>query len=1002
MHEHHPQLTEIPKKHQYDISTILGIPVEDIQIPPELSDRQTRYLDKHFANASKEDMAERLWRLRLELQDKLGKIKEKKEPKKDVDQDQDFVTPDDFSTTSKIADEQKADEEVAEDENARPKIDTKATKEARLNVLQNDPEFVRALVSYRYFLSRSNETAQAGLSRHREEEKQLNGTYEEYRGKEKEMTRREDELNDLLTKIFRRGDKQMIESELEYRDMLEDEIKTVAGDLQEIRVKNPSAAARIEYDTIKEYAEQLRTTGFIWTKSRKKLLHDILTGALTSRPVVALMGETGVGKTAAIFAASEKLTGRDPERTVGGEHEKFVRLLATPSLDGGYEFGPLLRAMTGKDSSQDKQPKRGGGVFFDDEFNTRPTSTQREILKFVAEARPGRKVSIPGTPLVEEVVAGFIYVAGGNPPGERYDREETGIETKREFAGNVINVDYLEQSAENPELYQILLAALLDADTKRLTAITPGEAEPGWQTDAATGVQSLNLDKKSGGFLWRFANCWKELFNAFSHKDTILHQQNSAQPKDAYYLDSFILDPGVVISWLDQYKADPSARRQHIEVYLTGKLTTYLSQFEAGEQDIVKQYLAAFDIADTKDVKKPEMKILTPKEIGFLNPNVPRPQETPKEKPPRFETHEIFAADGTKIEYVKETVGDWPSGAMLTKKKDAPVAAPDTLTVLGLLKRADEKQPDKTIIVCDLGNKTGRIFVLADVITHYELPVPETGKPFAYDRAKANEYGLTEVTVKGHPKAQELIDKLMDKDQSFTKTEQQPDPTDAKKKITVTVFDPEKVKAYWTAYCADLPNIPEKSIWYFEQAYAGRLADTIDSDSKTTLTAKHTPHFGNSEFMLAMDWPEFDWDNAAEKNSAVKPCAAIMKRLFGKDDMTVITRDEINAALWQDHDRRIPSNGARAVMAELVPGQDNNQFELRLINYDEYARAVEDKGWGEHNLWTHADSYFFHEGGARRGLFAGYRGAGGAAYVGSDWRGARHDGAAVRLVLARK
>jgi len=252
--------------------------------------------------------------------------------------------------------------------------------------------------------------------------------------------------------------------------------------------------------------------------------------------------------------------------------------------------------MTGKSSSIDESPSKGGGIFFDDEFNTRPTSVQRQILKFVSEARAGRKVAAPGTPLTITVEPGFLYLAAGNPPSERYEREETGIETKREFAGNVINVEYLEQTNENPELYQVLLAALLDSKTGRLTAVTSKEVQPEWVKDSATVEFHIDTDPSVGGFLFRFAKCWNELFKAFSHKDTVLHKAYPAKPKAEYHLSSFILDPGVVISWVDQYKASPKDRKKHLATFLISKLKTYIKQFPEDEQNIVNNYLSHFAV----------------------------------------------------------------------------------------------------------------------------------------------------------------------------------------------------------------------------------------------------------------------------------------------------------------------------------------------------------------------------------------------------------------------
>lgn len=152
-----------------------------------------------------------------------------------------------------------------------------------------------------------------------------------------------------------------------------------------------------------------------------------------------------------------------------------------------------------------------------------------------------------------------------------------------------------------------------------------------------------------------------------------------------------------------------------------------------------------------------------------------------------------------------------------------------------------------------------------------------------------------------------------------------------------------------------------------------------------------------------MDFPEFDYNNAPEKAAALSPeTKKILQALFGTEDFTNLKRNDINSALWSDHENRIPSDKAREVITELLgPGQNPDDYELRLLRYDEYARASS-QGYGHKNLWTHFDGYYAHEDGHRYGLGGGVRGRGGAAHVGGDRRGVRVDFPSVRVVLSRK
>ncbi|MCR4313812.1 MAG: hypothetical protein NUV84_01020, partial [Candidatus Uhrbacteria bacterium] len=759
----------------------------------------------------------------------------------------------------------------------------------------------------------------------------------------------------------------------------------------------------------------------------------------------ALMGETGSGKTALAHAAAIILSSRDSERDVGGATGKFEKLLATVGgiKDGEtyYKYGALLRAMTGKSSSIDTNPSVGGGIFFDDEFNTRPTSVQRQILKFVSEARAGRKVSVPGTTISVTIAPGFLYLAAGNPSSERYDREETGIETKREFAGNVLNVEYLEQTAQNPELYQVLLAALMDRATGRLTAVTPGEIAPEWkEADAITGESHLDTDPTAGAFLWRFSNAWRELFKAFSQQDTALNVKNPSQPKSTYHLSTFILDPGIVLTWMDRYKASPKDRKGHLATFVLDQFAKYLSQFPQDEQKIVEAYLNHFGIAlsapsdksakdkqllaiHKKESIKPTARVLTPKELGYLNPNVPRPIDK-HDRPPTDAISPLLDADGNEIgKHVRVSVLGIEPNTELKRRGDVTDAdVPQLVTFLGVGYDEASNKMDRTRILVRADDGTIKQYDLETFKTYFVVellpppPAPEMGElaPFAYDRKKAKEYGFSELAIEAHRPAQQIIDAIYARDSRFVTLHKtgSPDPDSTTTPPAILTADKYKLnqaalKAEWNKNCPDLPNVPEKSLWYFKALADYRLSNTIDGDDPNNLTnpaLPHIPGFGQRSFMLAMDFNEFDWDNAADKQAAITPqTKAILRKLFNTEDPTNLKRDGVNTALWSDHENRVPSTKAKEIIEEFLgAGENSDDFELRLLRYDEYARAASAQGFGQKNLWTYFDGYYAHDDGHRSGLHGGYRVLGGAARAGHGHREARHDGLAVRLVLSRK
>ncbi|KKW33484.1 MAG: hypothetical protein UY76_C0001G0003 [Candidatus Uhrbacteria bacterium GW2011_GWA2_52_8d] len=993
---------------RFDLSTLMGIKVEEVVVSPEdraKADAMIAQLNKDKANPAQK--AEIAWALRRKLRNDLAKVK------------------------------------VYTFRGSERHVNPSRTSLGRAKLLSKDPSHAVPLSVYHALLEDPQvaTTLQTELARHEREKNDINGTYDEFKKLETNLSDERAKLNALLTKMFKQAGQDPDVMDLLERSVLESKVEDIEASLELVKKKSPDVAALIEYDTINEYARQLRENGFIWTKSRQKLLQEVLTGALTSRPVAAFLGETGTGKTAMARAVAIELSSREPERTVGGDQAKFERLFASPAISNGknyYEYGPALRAMAGKTSSMDTDSGRGGGIWVDDEYNTRPTSVQRQILKFVSEAKAGRTVSVPGTPLTEKIQPGFLYLALGNPPSERYDREETGIETKREFAGNVLNVEYLEQTPDNPELYQVLLASLMDRKTGRLTAVTPEEVAPAWKKDAATGKSSLDTDSTYGAFLWRFSQAWGELFKAFSHKDTVLHKKHSGDPKAQWYLPSFILDPGVVLSWIDQYKASPKARKGHVSEFFLNKLATYLSQFPDEERATVEKYLIHFGIAlsapaastpettrlreiHQRETTKPTITVLTPKDIGFLNPNVPRPKE--KAEPPKFNAVDLLDVNGDVVgQYVRESVlGVEPGGVVVKRARVTNPDVPQRVTVEGFAFDQTTKQADKTRVVVRDPDGNPFEYTLVDFRANFEReapPTPETGElaPFNYDHVRAREYGFSEMKIEAHPKAQELIDAVHARDARFVTThkvgDSDPDSTTNPKAILAAdkhKLNEDALKAYWLAECSDLPDIPEKSFWYFKALADHRLTNTIDGDDPNNLanpTRPHIPDFGQKAFLLAMDFKEFNFDNADEKTAALTPQnKRILHTLFGIEDPTKISRNQLNQALWSDHEGRVQSDKAVAVIRELLLAGENPQdYELRLLRFDEYARLASSQDLGQKNLWTHFEGYYAHDGGRRLGLFGGRHDPGGVgvARVDCGLRDSRFGYLVFRLVLSRK
>jgi MoxR-like ATPase len=287
--------------------------------------------------------------------------------------------------------------------------------------------------------------------------------------------------------------------------------------------------------------------------------------------------------------------------------------------------------------------------------------------------------------------------------------------------------------------------------------------------------------------------------------------------------------------------------------------------------------------------------------------------------------------------------------------------------------------------------------------------IPPSSSELTYDTTftpaqeqAARREGFAKVELESHPKAQELIAAIVAKDSRF-ETIEQIDPTDPIMG-NKSVLDPQKVKEFWATHCTTLPPIPEKSMWWFYALYNGRLDKHINSDDKNAPALPDVPDFLSTGAMFVMDYPEFDYDNQQQIDVAKNhPSMEILKTFFSTDDPTNISRDTVNTSLWEgDPDRRVQSTAAKNIVDNILGTNAHQQYELRLMHYDEYARLAQSQNYGTKNLWTHFEGYQQYDDGLRQGLISGYVGNGGAANVGSYSRDSVNVDISVRLVLARK
>src|SRR3989344_2887310 len=322
------------------------------------------------------------------------------------------------------------------------------------------------------------------------------------------------------------------------------DVEQSRGELNELLFESRELAASAEYEMLRGWSRDLKDTGFIWTPSRRALLDEIEIAAFSGRPILG-SGESGTGKTRLFDAAALRLTGF-PANKMAGKDTRFEKEVAVRDIQGGeglYEYGSVGEAFTGLRTTKDAEPEHEGKWVIAKEFNTRTPAEQAEILSHVESWRPCKEVVMPVTNRKATIRPKAQFIAEVNLAGAKFsNREDIPLEVLRKFKN--IDVHYLEQSESNPELFEAMLAALMDengrirADKKELEPlyelIDPTQrVEDGKRmtvqkrvliSDIETEIEvDGQKEKKMAGFLWRFANALGEINKSHERATTVLY-----------------------------------------------------------------------------------------------------------------------------------------------------------------------------------------------------------------------------------------------------------------------------------------------------------------------------------------------------------------------------------------------------------------------------------------------------------------------------------------------
>jgi len=532
-------------------------------------------------------------------------------------------------------------------------------KKKKLDEIEELPELVnlKERISELWQDKRVQTLFKRHLEENLKEREKISPDLKDYHQKEKELEDSEEIYENILRNLFvHRGEEPDEMTQIQIAENSA-KIDVFKENLDKTFQENPELASFIQYEKLKDYHQQFEKDGFIWAPSRQELFEKILAHLVLlnkNRPML-LVGETGTGKTRLVRAAVERLTNREAFE-IGEEAKSDIRpLLGSASIEKGKTFityGPLGQALTGKKTSLDKKSD-GGGIFYMDEMNGYPPDALRSLIKQVSGRAPGEKITFAAWRGIWENVAEKSGIIGAaNLPSEKHpDRSELPVEIVRELVS--LEVDYPEQTEKNPELYEMMLAALMDKNGR--TRLKEGELEPDWQEKVEPRTkektEELNPDSKSGGTLWRFANLVGEIQKSYKGQENVL----SPAKGDASYLQRAVLDPGIVLSWLREYRVSRLRKGEPLKQFLQEKFKDWSGQktYPREDRDLLKTFFSTYDLPiegpDTKKSDVKDEKIWSEKEIGFLSPRVPRPKE--EIEAPKPVSKITFLEDGTEIEY---------------------------------------------------------------------------------------------------------------------------------------------------------------------------------------------------------------------------------------------------------------------------------------------------------------------------------------------------------------
>lgn len=564
--------------------------------------------------------------------------------------------------------------------------------EGEISQLWQEPQ-VRSIVTVKIKESiKERQPYQPSLKKYDELRKKADGLEEEHF----DLLRNEF-LMRQMTPTLRRMD--MARNQFEFKQV-EGEIDSLEHPKGDISREGSELAALFASERLKDYHRQFRESGIILTPTRQELLDRVLVKTAAGT-WMQLIGETGTGKTTFAKRTAWILNG-EPAQYASGERWGDVRaLIGTKTMEGDkvyFDFGPLVVALTGCQNSLEMEEvirtgkNVSGKLLILDELNKFDQDALFGALKVAATLRPGEPFNFKELPGVRLQMArkGVAIISTMNPATVRYERKELDPALDRLFYDGKEKVDYPPMTAQNPELYEIFLAILMD-DHGRIR-VAESELAPSFieTTDPAAGIvrQELNPDKTKHGALYRFTLAASEVHKSFTQKENV-----AKTATDEGFLEKNVLEMEVLVKWINGYSSEVEGGSS-LTTYLEKKLHDFYQNIDNVNDKAVLERIFThfgFNIGNPQERAKPNYTPLTPIEIGYLTPRVPREVRKIGEAGiPKTRIH-IDAGTGEEIEYLPTPWEVGPGDFIVSGQKFVNRSDGKSYTYLGVDKNTGEE-----------------------------------------------------------------------------------------------------------------------------------------------------------------------------------------------------------------------------------------------------------------------------------------------------------------------